>query len=103
MKRLVETKFSDEAESLIRNAEGECWTSNVKCPKCGSTTLTINEVTEVVGSYYQVDGVLEHTGYFEPGNITGISCVCGKCHHNWIPRNRCQLTNCEEIKITSRY
>ena len=60
MKRLVDTKFSDEQEKFINLAEGEVWTSNIKCPKCGSDCLDINEKTIVIGTYTQRHGLIDH-------------------------------------------
>ena len=103
MKRLVDTKFTEEQERFIDLAEGEVWTSNIKCPKCGSDCLDINEKTIVIGTYTQRYGLIDHNAYFDPGDLGGIFCVCHHCGYRWVPRKRCHLGQCEEIKVTTRY
>ena len=103
MKRITDIKFTDEQEKFISNAEGEVWTSNIKCPKCGSDCLEINEKTIVVGTYLQRHGLIDHNAYFDPGELDGIFCVCSDCGHRWVPRKRFHLGQCEEIQVTARY
>ena len=103
MKRLVDTKFTDDQERFINQAEGEVWTSNLKCPKCGSDCLDINEKTIVVGTYTQRHGLIDHNAYFEPGNLDGIYCVCHECGHSWVPRKKSHLGQCEVKQVTARY
>ena len=103
MKRLVDTKFTDEQEKFISRAEGEVWTSNIKCPKCGSDCLDINEKTIVIGTYTQRHGLIDHNAYFEPGDLDGIWCVCHDCGHRWTPKRRSHVGQCEVQQITSRY
>lgn len=103
MKRLVDTKFTDEQEKFINRAEGEVWTSNIKCPKCGSDCLDINEKTIVIGTYTQRHGLIDHNAYFEPGDLDGIWCVCHDCNHRWTPKRRSHVGQCEAQQITSRY
>lgn len=69
MKRLVDTKFTEEQEKFINLAEGEVWTSNIKCPNCGSDCSDINEKTIVIGTYTQRYGLIDHNAYFEPFHI----------------------------------
>lgn len=103
MKRVTDIKFTDEQERFISRAEGEVWTSNIKCTKCGSDCLDINEKTIVVGTYTQMHGLIDHNAYFEPGNLDGIFCMCHDCGHRWTPRRKPHLGSCEVQQVTARY
>ena len=48
MKRLVDTKFTEEQEKFINLAEGEVWTSNIKCPNSCATTKIISTIRPTI-------------------------------------------------------
>lgn len=68
-----------------------------KCPKCGSSTYTINESMEEVVIYPVRDGVLSNEAVDHwPGGSIDLMCECG-CGHMWRPRRIKSISDARDL------
>lgn len=72
---------------------GKLVETKVKCPKCKSTNLTLNEVWDGHGiTWEQIDGKIERQqGILEPGDPYKVHAECDQCRHRWTVRGALQI------------
>lgn len=69
--------------------------TKIKCPKCKSNNLILNEVwINHSIQWEQIDGKIERdNGYLEPGDPHKVCAECSDCSHRWTIRNATQIDN----------
>lgn len=73
---------------------GEKFPTPVRCPKCRSRTIWLNEQGYWSSCYEVIDGVLDREGFLEPGGVERVYGCCKRCQHRWTLRNVIQITDC---------
>lgn len=74
--------------------------TSLRCPKCGSRSLTLVESATWTTEWNVVDGAFDRAeGYSNPVSIDRLDAHCVKCAHNWKPRRAWQVDDvCVEIE-----
>ena len=69
-------------------------TSTAKCPRCGSGSYAMREVTEAIKEWEVVDGQFDpRAGADDCGDIIQVTCICRNCRHEWTPRRKGERRN----------
>lgn len=90
-------------KSRSEEKEPEFIYSNVKCPKCKCTDVSVLEVHENGGVLYHVkDGEIEvsYTSVI-PGNAVRLEATCEdyKCRHKWTIRNKKHIWELDSMVV----
>lgn len=59
----------------------------LKCPKCGSGSMSLGEMILIVETRYVEDDVMSAVLDVEPVTTKGYTAYCRACRHEWRPRS----------------
>lgn len=56
------------------------------CPKCGSASYQMFDMSVMCINYIITDGFVESNGRTDDGDHISTECVCDECGYTWHPR-----------------
>lgn len=73
------------------------WTTDKKCPRCGSRSFQIADYCKISYIYECIDGIVEADGQGDSCDHISTTCICRQCGHEWHPKGKVLKTDNEDL------